>query len=164
MTRTRAGAFALGATLLAIQFWQPDRTNPPSDPARHIDRHVHVPPDVAAVLDRACRDCHSNRTRWPFYSRIAPFSWNVVAHVRDGREQMNFSEWGEYDDESMADLLDAICDEVRDGAMPLPQYALVHRTARLSNRDVDRLCTWTGEAVANLQAGRRVKEEEQQEP
>jgi Haem-binding domain len=59
------------ALLLAIQLWQPDRTNPPVDRSQTLDRHVVVPADVKAVLDRACRDCHSHETRWPFYAYVS---------------------------------------------------------------------------------------------
>ncbi len=154
MTRTRAGALSLGAFLIAAQFWQPDRTNPPVDPAAGIDRHVTVPADVAAILNRSCRDCHTNETRWPSYAYVSPLSWGVASHVWQGRDHLNFSEWGDQDAESMQDLLEAICEEVRDGAMPLPSYTVIHRSARLAPADVTRLCSWTDETIAALDARR----------
>lgn len=154
MRRTRAGAMGLGALLLAAQVWQPDRTNPPVDPAAGIDRHVAVPADVAAILDRSCRDCHTNETRWPPYAYVSPFSWGVAMHVRQGRDHLNFSEWDAQDPESMQDLLEAICEEVRDGAMPLPSYTVVHRSARLAPAEITRLCSWTDETIAALDARR----------
>ncbi|HEX7088417.1 MAG TPA: heme-binding domain-containing protein [Vicinamibacterales bacterium] len=156
MRRTRAGAMSLGALLLAAQFWQPERTNPPVDPAASLDQHVTVPADVAAILERSCRDCHTNETRWPPYAYLSPFSWAVASHVQQGRDHLNFSEWGLEDPESMQDLLEEICEEVRDGTMPLPSYTIVHRSARLAPAEVTRLCSWTDETIAALD-GRRTR-------
>ncbi len=129
--------------VLAIQVRQPDRTNPPVDPAQVLERHLAVPGDVAAVLDRACRDCHSNETRWPLYAYVAPISWEVAAHVVNGRQEMNFSEWGTYDSDTAQDLLTVMCRQVRSREMPLPSYTRLHRGARLSDDDIARLCAWT---------------------
>ena len=133
----------LAAAFLALQVRQPDRTNPPSDPAEAIGRHLTVPPDVQAILDRSCRDCHSHDTRWPLYSYIAPISWEVGEHVAAGRQELNFSTWGQYDAEAAQDLLLAMCRQVRAGDMPLPQYLRFHPSARLSADDISKVCAWT---------------------
>lgn len=144
---------------IAIQVRQAERTNPPVDPSLAIDRHLPVPADVKAILDRSCRDCHSHETRWPFYAYIAPMSWDLVSHVNHGREEMNLSEWGEYDADAMGDILDAMCRQVRRGNMPLPQYLLIHRSARLSPSDVERLCRWTSDTSVELRARQEAEEE-----
>ena len=74
---------------------------------------------VQSILDRSCRNCHSNQTVWPWYSHVAPVSWNVIWHVNDGRGSMNMSDWPAGPEEA-ADLLDGICDEVKKGKMPMP--------------------------------------------
>lgn len=99
-----------------------------------------INPQVGAILDRSCRDCHSSRTTWPWYSRVAPVSWVVSKHVREGREMLDFSEWE--NQFPSADERMLICDAVSDGRMPLPEYAVVHRNARLSKRDVELICGW----------------------
>src|SRR5437868_13257121 len=81
----------------ALQFTNPARTNPPVDPAQTIEAHTQMTPQVAAILDRSCNDCHSNKTRWPWYSHVAPVSWLVVDDVNEARRAMNFSEWGRLD-------------------------------------------------------------------
>src|SRR5688572_5266446 len=93
----RSVGLAVVLVFAALQFGPVDRTNPSSDPAQDIERHVAVPADVKAILDRSCRDCHSNQTRWPFYAYIAPLSWDIIEHVNHAREELNFSEWGAYD-------------------------------------------------------------------
>jgi hypothetical protein len=136
-----------GLALLAIQIVRPERTNPPLDPARRIHAAVEVPAEVGAILDRACRDCHSNETRWPWYSNVAPVSWFVIDHVNHGRSHLNFSEWnppgGSLPASNTEDLLGAICKEVQAGAMPLPSYLLIHRGSRLSEADIRTICSWT---------------------
>lgn len=133
----------LALAVLALQIRQPDRTNPPVDPAQAIGRHLTVPGDVAAILDRACRDCHSNETRWPLYAYVSPISWEVAEHVANGRREMNLSEWGAYDRDTARDLLTVMCRQARSREMPLPSYARLHRDARLADADIARLCEWT---------------------
>src|SRR5687768_4349210 len=133
---------AAAAVAIAIQFVRPARTNPPTDPSRTLFALMDVPTDAAAVLDRACRDCHSNETRWPWYSHVAPASWLVIDHVNHGRSHFNLSEWSTYDRARQAELLKDSCELARKEAMPMPSYLIAHRGARLSPADIDSLCTW----------------------
>lgn len=124
-----------------IQFVRPARTNPPIDPALALDAR-HVPSDVAEILDRSCRDCHSNETRWPWYSNLAPASWLVIDHVNHGRSHFNYSGWERYTLEERASLVEGSCELARAGSMPMPSYLLMHRSARLAPSDVQALCAW----------------------
>ena len=99
---------------------------------------------LAAVLDRACSDCHSNATVWPWYTQIAPVSWLMAQAVTEGRKAVNFSEWAAYSPEQQRMLLAVSCDDATSGKMPGP-YTLLHPETRLSAQDVDTIC------------GRRVK-------
>src|SRR5271168_4318059 len=84
-----------------------------------------INPQVGAILDRSCQDCHSSRTAWPWYSHVAPVSWFVTKHVSEGREVLDFSRWtklSDPDDERMM-----ICDAVSRREMPLPGYTVIHR-------------------------------------
>src|SRR5580658_1204129 len=89
----RGALFGLAALLAVAQFIRPARTNPVSAPGRTLEDVVSVPPEVESVLARSCADCHSDRTRWPWYSGVAPVSWFVINHVQEGRRHMNMSEW-----------------------------------------------------------------------
>lgn len=106
-----------------------------------------VRPEVHAILQRACKDCHSNDTDWPWYSRVAPMSWMLARHVEQGREKLNFSEWGFA--RRSANEIAEICDAVSNNSMPLPGYLLVHGEARLSPQDVNVICSWADEAAAS---------------
>ncbi|HKR00832.1 MAG TPA: heme-binding domain-containing protein [Pyrinomonadaceae bacterium] len=137
-------AIVVAAVFIALQFIRPARTNPPVDESRTIHARGHVPPEVAAILDRSCNDCHSNQTRWPWYSNVAPVSWFVINHVNVGRREMNFSDWAQYTEDDQQGMLKKICREVKSGAMPLTSYLRMHGDAKLSNEDVKTLCDWAG--------------------
>jgi hypothetical protein len=125
-----------------IQLVRPARTNPPTDPSRTLFAAAGVPKEAAAVLERACRDCHSNDTRWPWYSNVAPVSWFVIDHVNHGRSHFNYSEWMQYSSKDANRLVEKSCEFARDGSMPLPEYVRLHRETRLSAQDVAALCRW----------------------
>ena len=134
--------------LVAAQFIPLDRSNPPSDPRQHFTEVAKPPSVVAAVIGRSCRDCHSNETRWPWYSRVAPVSFLVVDDVHEGRAHLNFSEWGKLDPRRSARKLEEICDEVKSGAMPDRKYVLLHPEAKLSPGEVQAICGWTEQVLA----------------
>ncbi|HEV2764900.1 MAG TPA: heme-binding domain-containing protein [Pyrinomonadaceae bacterium] len=138
---------AVAALLFAAQFVRPARTNPPADASRDIAAHVRVTPQVAGILERSCNDCHSNRTEWPWYSRVAPASWFVADHVQEGRRDLNFSEWPPSES---PELLKKICYEVKTGFMPMTSYTLLHRDARLTPADVQALCDWAASESERL--------------
>ncbi len=129
----------------AAQFRRPARTNPPFASTQTMETIVNVPPDVHAILTRACADCHSNQTEWPWYSYLAPTSWYVVGHVDHGRRFINLSTWvrpGKEPQDSI-DRLKAMCREVQKGNMPLTSYKLMHWHSWLSADDVKRICDWS---------------------
>jgi heme-binding protein len=134
---------AAAVLLVAIQVYQPRRTNPAVDPKQEIHGVVNVQPTVANILNRACNDCHSNRTNWPWYSRVAPASWLVVSDVDRGRAAVNFSNWGGYSPQAQQKHLKEVCSEVTEGEMPALQYTLIHREARLTGDERTAVCRWT---------------------
>lgn len=107
-------------------------------------------PQVSAIVDRACRDCHSNQTEWPWYTNVAPVSWWITDHVNEGRKNMNISEWGKLASDRQDKKLRQICDQVEDGAMPLSSYLPMHPKAKLSDLDKKTLCDWTRAERARL--------------
>ncbi len=121
-----------------------------SDPAAAIDRTTDVPAAVLSTLHRACFDCHSNDTRWPWYASVPVAAWLVGRDVRDGRGQLNFSRWTEYNAFDRADLLDKACEFAAKRVMPPWQYRVVHNEARLDAADVAALCGWSRQESARL--------------
>ena len=135
--------------LIGIQAIRPDRTNPAVNPAHALT--TTAPANVRAILDRSCRDCHSNETRWPLYSQVAPMSWLVASHVHAGRDRFNYSEWTTYDSDEQDKFLGGVCSLPRKGRMPLPSYLWIHRDAELSPGDVAALCAWSEKMRDTLQ-------------
>lgn len=133
----------LTLAFIAVQFVRPDQSNPPVDPAQTLQAHARLTAEVETIFNRACRDCHSNETAWPWYSQIAPVSWLVADDVRIGRRQLNFSEWGRYNARQAEHKLEEICAVVQAGAMPPRSYTVAHKQAKLSAEDVKTICAWT---------------------
>ena len=130
------------AVFLGLQAIPVERGNPPVDPARTIFATVALPAKVEMVLRRSCADCHSNQTRWPWYSYVAPMSWIVAHDVHAARRQMNFSEWAGYSEKKREDRLNGICEQVVNGDMPEGKYALIHRRARVPEDERAAICQW----------------------
>ena len=137
---------------IIIQFRRPARTNPPVDQSQTIEAHTQMTPQVASILARSCNDCHSNKTVWPWYTNVAPVAWFIVDHVNEGRSNLNLSEWGRYDQRRQGKKLEQMCDEGKDGAMPLSSYTPLHPGSKLSPDDVKTLCDWTEAERAQLAA------------
>ena len=137
---------------VAIAF-HPPQENPPLDPKASITASLNVPPDVAETLRKACYNCHSNETSWPWYSRLPVAGAQISHDVENGRHAMNFSEWGARRTARPnvgAAMLEAACTAIEAGEMPKFPYPLVHPEARLSNDEKQRFCEWTNQESRRL--------------
>jgi hypothetical protein len=130
--------------LVLAQLVPVDRSNPPA----LIE--IAAPPEVMALLERSCYDCHSNRTSWPWYAFVAPVSWWVVDHVHEARGDLNLTEWPGMDFEQQQFYLGEMKEKIKSQEMPLPSYLLVHRDARLSAAERSQLVEWIDAEVALL--------------
>lgn len=124
----------------AAQLVRPERANPASDPSHAIQAQAGTTSELAAVLDRACRDCHSNATVWSSYTQVAPVSWVIAYAVKEGRAVVNFSDWSSYPPAQQRALLAASCNAVSTGKMPGEAYTFLYPQARLSAHDVETVC------------------------
>lgn len=104
---------------------------------------AQISPQTLGIITRSCRDCHSEQTRYPWYSYVAPISWLVQRDVKSGREHLNFSKWSEYSVLRRERCLSEIANQTEDGDMPLPLYTLMHRSAKLSPQEAKALFEWT---------------------
>lgn len=133
---------ALLVIAVVIQFIRPDMSPVPIDPKLTIEAVTPVPPHVDALLHNSCYDCHSNESRWPWYSQISPLSWWLKSHVNDARDKLNFSEFAKLPKKEQLKKLGDACDEVKKGDMPLKVYVPMHPAAKLSDAGRSELCTW----------------------
>ncbi|MGD9563955.1 MAG: heme-binding domain-containing protein [Pyrinomonadaceae bacterium] len=136
------------AAFVSAQFIRPTFVNPPLVAGAPIEDSVQVPAEVQMVLSRSCNDCHSNKTLYPWYSQISPFSWFLAGHIEDGRAQLNFSEWNTYSAKKKAHKLEEISEMVESGEMPLPSYLWIHRDAALNADQIKLLSDWAKGARA----------------
>ncbi len=129
-------AVSLIVLLTAAQLVRVSRTGSPPN------RPIRAPSAVNAILDRACADCHTQSTRWPWYSRVAPASWLVAHDVKNGRENLNFSYWGLLSLSDRQTKAKAVVDQLKGGGMPLWYYLIMHPGARLNPVDREALARW----------------------
>jgi hypothetical protein len=137
---------------IVLQFFRPNRTNPPIVEAETLEATTHVPADVAAILNRSCGDCHSHKTTYPWYSNISPASLFLVNHIEHGRSHLNFSVWNTYDKKKKSHKMEEIQEQVEGGMMPLGSYLWIHRNAVLSESEARALIDWTVKVREDLAA------------
>jgi heme-binding protein len=150
--RLKQASVVFVVVFAAAQLVRPERANPATDPSRTIQAHGRTTSGLTAVLDRSCRDCHSNGTVWPWYTRIAPVSWLMASGVAKGRHAVNFSEWGTYSPDVQRMLLSVSCQDVSTGRMP-GFYTLVRPETRLSPQDIETICTAARQTESRTLAG-----------
>lgn len=144
----RPGRLLLGI-LLAAQLVRCEQTNPP------VTAEIQAPPEVAAVFRRACYDCHSHETVWPWYSQVAPVSWLIAHDVDEGREHLDLSAWGAYPRPRKLKKLRQMEEQISEGEMPLWYYTPLHPAAHLSPRDEELVLAWVQEEAGRLEAAAR---------
>jgi hypothetical protein len=139
---------------------RPPQTNPRVNPQETLEANVSVPAPVAAIIQRACANCHSHETHWPWYSRVAPLSWLMTSDVENARKSMNLSRWsiqnGRRPEVAIA-TLSAMCAGIESGRMPKENYLLLHPEARLSEKEKAEVCTWTKGEIRELVRKKREK-------
>lgn len=122
-------ALVIGILLIQLIPYGRNHNNPPV-----VQEPVWVSAEVRSLAEKACFDCHSNETKWPWYSNIAPVSWLVMRDIQEGREHLNFSEWGMGENES-----DDLVETIYEGEMPPANYVLLHSEANLSDGEKETL-------------------------
>jgi hypothetical protein len=131
------------AIMIIIQFIGnklPDNSN---DLSKDFALTENAPEEVKAILSKACYDCHSNQTIYPWYSYVAPVSWLVIKDVKEGRAELNFSEWSDQSKRRKIKILNEMAEEIEDKKMPLPVYTITHRDAKLSDAEIATITAWT---------------------
>jgi hypothetical protein len=142
---------------IIIQFIRPAQNKSIASQPDDIAVAMSVPTDVQLILRRACYDCHSNNTGYPWYSYIQPVYWWLNHHIEEGKDELNFSEFGTYTLKRKIKKFNEISGEVTEGEMPLSSYTWMHKEATLTKEEANKIINW-----ANLMAGKLEKEAMQQ--
>ncbi len=136
------------AILVIIQFIHPKKNQAEGPQANYIGNNYAVPAEVKSILEKACNDCHSNNTRYPWYANIQPVHWWLDKHVKDGKKEVNFDEYGNRPPRYQYKKMKEIIEQVKEGEMPLNSYTWTHTDAKLTQSEKEALTGWA-QAVMN---------------
>ncbi len=126
---------------IVLQAFRPAK-NQSGDVSKDISSDFVVPENVKVILAKACNDCHSNTTRYPWYAEIQPVSWWLGNHIKDGKRHLNFNEFSGYRIARQYKKLEECIEQVKEGDMPLPSYTLIHKNAILTEAEKQILYNW----------------------
>ena len=119
-------------------------------PTTDLMETYNVPEKVEVIFKTSCYDCHSNNTIYPWYNKIQPVSWIMEGHIKEGKSELDFSEFGSYSERRQKSKFKSILSQVKDGEMPLSSYTLMHREAKLSENDKKALEDWINKMLESL--------------
>lgn len=154
--------------LLVIQFFHPEKNSNPGDQPNAIGKLHAIPDDVKVILKKACDDCHTNNTVYPWYSKIQPVDWWLNDHVVEGKKHLNLDELGARPAWLRYHKMEEVIDEVKEGKMPLNSYTWVHKDAVLSDEEKAKITGWAqrvmNEMKQNLPADSLVRPKRPEQP
>ena len=130
------------AILVIMQFFPIDKTNPAVIEEQEFLNIMQPPESISNLLKNACFDCHSNHSKYPWYTNIAPLSWWIKGHIDHGRGKLNFSEWGSYSEKKANHKIEELVEFVSEKRMPLLSYIIAHPEARLTKEEREEIVEW----------------------
>jgi hypothetical protein len=139
-----------GILFIALQFIRPVHNKSGQVLMTDISKVITIPDTVLTLLKNACYDCHSNNTYYPLYSNIQPMGWLMAYHIKQAKNQLNFSEFGSYSQRRQLSKLDGIANSCKDNIMPLPSYRMMHKNAQLSADEKSLLINWAQQSIDSL--------------
>jgi hypothetical protein len=142
---------------LISQFFGPQKNEGNLVTVATFISETNPPDEVHAILKESCFDCHSNSTRYPWYSKITPVNYWMADHVKEGKSELNFSKWGSYSLRKKAHKMEEVYEEVEKNKMPLDSYTWTHAEANLSDAQIKLIVDWAKTAQANYNALKKAK-------
>tara|TARA_Y100000815_G_scaffold51490_1_gene42016 strand:- start:2542 stop:2994 length:453 start_codon:yes stop_codon:yes gene_type:complete len=140
----------LMVALVVIQFFPMNRNQSESVPETDFMSVNTVPANIQNKIEVSCYDCHSNNTEYPWYNRVQPVAWFLEDHIKDGKAELNFNEWGDYSDRRKNSKLRSIISQVEDDEMPLDSYTFIHRDAKFSESEKKEIIKYLTKLKNNL--------------
>ncbi|QEC68146.1 cytochrome C [Panacibacter ginsenosidivorans] len=129
--------------IVVIQFFKPAKNLSTSKSPNDISSVYNVPENIGVILDKACNDCHTNNTVYPWYAEIQPVAWWLNNHIEEGKEELNFSEFASYSPARQYRKLEEVKKQIDEGEMPISSYTLIHTNAKLTDAEKQTLLSWT---------------------
>lgn len=136
---------------LAIQFVRPAK-NESTDKSKHISKLYAVPDDVNTILTKACNDCHTNNTVYPWYAAVQPVTWWLDDHIKEGKKHLNFDEYTTFSLRKQYHKMEEVVEQVKEKEMPLNSYTWVHSDAKLTDAERVALTTWAQSVMDTMKA------------
>lgn len=140
---------------ILIQFIRPEKNNGSEETAKDYTHFVSVPDTIKSMFRISCYDCHSNKTHYPWYAEIAPSSWWLANHIKNGKADLNFSDFSQFSPRRMKNKLTAIASQVEKREMPLKSYLFIHNNAELSDGQIKIIKDWADSAKAEVDRKRQ---------
>ena len=134
--------YVLLAAFIVIQFIHPAKNTSEGLQPNTIGNNYAIPADVKTILGKACNDCHSNNTRYPWYAKIQPVDWWMNKHVVDGKKDLNFDEFTNRAPRYQYHKMEEVIEMVKEREMPLKSYTWTHKDARLNSNEREKLTGW----------------------
>ncbi len=144
--------FALVILFIGIQFIRPAKNQSADAMVNDISTVYNKPNEVSAIMDKACNDCHSNNTVYPWYAQVQPVAWWLNDHIVEGKDELNFNEFATYSIARQYKKLEEIAEEVKEDEMPLYSYTIIHTNAKLSTAEKLTLTNWCNNLRDSIKA------------
>ena len=138
--------------LVVMQFIHPKKNQAAGVQSNRIASAHEVPDNVAAILQKACNDCHTNNTHYPWYAKLQPVDWWLTDHVNEGKKELNLDEFTHRSLRYQYHKLEEIAEQVKEGEMPLDSYTWIHRDAKLTDNEKNTLIAWADGLRASMEA------------
>lgn len=138
--------------LVVIQFIHPERNKAQGPQPNFLGNRYPIPGDVKAILAKACNDCHTNNTNYPWYTKLQPVDWWMNYHVQDGKKHLNFDEYTNRPLRFQYHKMEEIAEQVKEGEMPLASYTWMHKEAKLTEAEKNTLIRWADGIRDTLEA------------
>ena len=145
-------AIFLLAALIVIQFFHPKKNKAEGVQPNYIGNAFAIPEDVKAILSKACNDCHSNNTTYPWYDNFQPIHWWHDKHIKEGKKGINFDEYTNRKLRFQFHKMEDVVEQIKDGEMPLDSYTWVHKGARLSDDEKNKIINWANAVMDTMKA------------
>ncbi len=138
--------------LVVIQFFHPKRNKTTIEQPNYIGSVYSLPEDVKSILAKACNDCHSNNTRYPWYAKVQPVDWWMTNHINEGKKELNLDEFAGRSQRFQYNKMEKLIKQVKEGEMPLNSYLWIHKDAKLTDDEKNKLIDWANAIRVSMKA------------
>jgi hypothetical protein len=138
--------------LIVIQFIHPKKNQAAGEQPNYIGHRYAIPSDVKDIMVKACNDCHTNNTRYPWYTKLQPVHWWLDGHIRNGKKALNFDEYTHRNLRYQYHKMEEVIEMVKESKMPLKSYTWTHKDARLTADERAKITGWASAVMDTLEA------------